>query len=244
MKIGDLTGIWNILEMELWDEDYFNMETQAHLKFNNDKEGSFQFGLVKGDFVGDKYQYQKSEERFEFTWQGNDESDEVFGSGWIQRESLGKLKGEFRIHRSDNSKFEATKNGYKKSLEVFNIKNRDKRIEEIIKDEGMAVKPKTLKNYLSFLKENISLPYKVTGTDSYFTFTTYKNRTPDGSEEFEIIEFEEDVKNSSNLFVKVKRLSDEGGIFSLQLFEFESINKTTIEHKILEDYTYWIENYL
>ncbi len=108
----------------------------------------------------------------------------------------------------------------------------------------MSVKPETLKNYLDFLTENIKLPYKVTGIDSYFSYTDYKNKTPNGNEKFEIIEFEEDVSNCSNLFVKVKRLSDDGGIFSLQLFEFESVNKKTIENKILKDYTYWIENYL
>ena len=25
-------GKWNIIEMEMWDEDYYNMEVQAHIK--------------------------------------------------------------------------------------------------------------------------------------------------------------------------------------------------------------------
>lgn len=244
MKIGDISGTWNIESMELWDDDYLHMEVQAHLTFSKDGSGSFQFGLVRGYLRGQIYTYENREEQFEFTWGGNDESDEVFGYGWIKRESLGRIEGEVRFHEGDDSSFEATKDGYKKSLDVFSIKNREKRIEAIIKDKGMAVKTKTLKNYLKFLKENISLPYKVTGIDSCFTFTTYKGNTPDGKEKFEIIEFEDDVENSSNLFVKVRRLSAEGGIFSLQLFEFESINKKTIEHKILQDYSYWIRNHL
>ena len=52
------------------------------------------------------------------------------------------------------------------------------------------------------------------------------------------------MKDYSNIFVKVRRLSVEGGIFLLQLCEFESIDKDSIESKILEDYSYWIENYL
>ena len=117
MKIGNISGIWNIEEMELWGEDYYNMETQAFLKFNKNRSGSFQFGLVRGYFYGKIYKYKNREERFEFTWEGSDESDEAFGFGWVKRESLGRLEGEFRIHRGDNSTFKAIKRGYKKSLQ-------------------------------------------------------------------------------------------------------------------------------
>jgi hypothetical protein len=245
MKIGNIQGVWNIIGMENWDEDYYNMENQAYIEFKKDHRGSFQFGLVRGNFNGEVYQYKNREERFEFTWEGNDESEEVFGFGWVKRESLGRLEGEFRIHQGESSKFQAIGNGYTKYLDrLFNIKDREERIATIIGDRGLSVNATTLKKYLIFLKENIGLPYQVTGTSSYFTYSKYKKNTPNGNEKFEIIEFEDDVKNSSNLFIKVKRLSESGGIFSLQLFEFESINKKTIEHKILKDYTYWIENYL
>ena len=53
MKRRDLTGIWHIQEMEMWDEDYFNMEVQAHITINEDMSGSFQFGLVSGYFHGE-----------------------------------------------------------------------------------------------------------------------------------------------------------------------------------------------
>lgn len=39
-------------------------------------------------------------------------------------------------------------------------------------------------------------------------------------------------------------MNDEGGIFSLQLFELEGISKRAIETKILEDYSYWISHHL
>lgn len=111
MKIGDISGIWNIEEMEVWEEDYFNMETQAHLKFNKENGGTFHFGLVRGSFYGEIYKYENREERFEFTWEGNDESDEASGSGWVKRESLGRLEGEFRFHGGEHSTFTARKDG-------------------------------------------------------------------------------------------------------------------------------------
>jgi len=123
-------------------------------------------------------------------------------------------------------------------------KQIEERIEKITQDESFNVVQDTLTKYLFFLKEKFSLPHKVTGTGNYFTYSEYKDKTPSGNQEFEIIGFEEDVENYSNIFVKVKQLNDEGEIFSLQLFEFKSIDSNSIESRILTDYTYWIENYL
>ncbi|AKB61181.1 hypothetical protein MSMAP_1196 [Methanosarcina mazei SarPi] len=45
-KNMDFTGTWHIYEMELWDEDYFNMDVQAYITIEQDNMGHFQFGLV------------------------------------------------------------------------------------------------------------------------------------------------------------------------------------------------------
>ena len=42
----DYTGTWHICKMEMWDAEYFNMETQAHITIDSDNMGDFQFGLV------------------------------------------------------------------------------------------------------------------------------------------------------------------------------------------------------
>lgn len=46
-------GLWHITEMEMWDADYFNMETQAYLQINVNGLGDFQFGLVTGQIDGE-----------------------------------------------------------------------------------------------------------------------------------------------------------------------------------------------
>ena len=45
-------GRWYIYEMEMWDEDYFNMETIAYVEIKANNQGSFQFGLVTGYLEG------------------------------------------------------------------------------------------------------------------------------------------------------------------------------------------------
>jgi hypothetical protein len=37
--------------MEMWDEDYFNMEVQADIEINERDLGNFQFGLVRTSYA-------------------------------------------------------------------------------------------------------------------------------------------------------------------------------------------------
>ena len=96
-------GTWHIYEMETWDEDYFNMEVQAYIEIGPSGSGEFQFGLVFGQLDGgiDKY---GDVERFEFTWDGNDECDPASGSGWLKLRDENNMEGQIKIHHADSSK--------------------------------------------------------------------------------------------------------------------------------------------
>lgn len=101
-------GIWYIYEMEMWDEDYFNMETQAYVEIRPNNLGEFQFGLVSGSLDG----YLESindTTRFYFTWEGQDEMDEAQGSGWLELVSSDEVAGLINLHFGDRSKFKAKK---------------------------------------------------------------------------------------------------------------------------------------
>lgn len=101
-------GIWNIYEMEMWEEDYFNIEVQAFIKITNDRKGHFQFGLVTGDFTG-KTLEQSNEEKFAFKWIGTDELEPVQGIGWIEIINEGLIVGKFIFNNGEQSKFKAKK---------------------------------------------------------------------------------------------------------------------------------------
>ena len=103
-KVKGFAGTWHIYEMKMWDEDYFNMEVQAYIKINSNKTGNFQFGLVSGYMDGKIVKYTDGN-RFEFTWEGNDECDPAFGYGWIRLKNKRLLEGEFRFHNGDDSTF-------------------------------------------------------------------------------------------------------------------------------------------
>lgn len=99
-------GTWHITDMENWDEDYFNMEVQAYIEIDKRGSGDFQFGLVTGQIDGEVVKDQ-SGEKLEFTWEGNDENDEAFGSGWLKLKDKNTLEGKIKFHQGDSSLFTA-----------------------------------------------------------------------------------------------------------------------------------------
>ena len=104
MSIEKYSGIWHIVEMEQWDEDYFNMEVQAYISIESNRLGHFQFGLVSGQIDGEIVK-EDAVERFEFTWDGNDECDPAAGSGWLQLKNQDTMRGKIKFHLGDSSEF-------------------------------------------------------------------------------------------------------------------------------------------
>lgn len=100
-------GIWRITEMEVWGQDYVDMEVPGFFQIRSDGTGQFQFGLVSADIDGRTEQYDNTL-RFEFSWSGKDESDPVCGRGWAIIEN-DELKGRIYLHLSDDSAFRAIK---------------------------------------------------------------------------------------------------------------------------------------
>ncbi len=103
----NFAGTWHIYEMEMWSEDYFNMEVQAYVKINSDNRGEFQFGLVSGSFQGrvtDDVDVEGAE-RFEFIWEGSDELEPAWGSGWVRLKEKDFAEGEFELEEGDISTF-------------------------------------------------------------------------------------------------------------------------------------------
>jgi hypothetical protein len=103
-------GTWHIYSMEMWDEDYFNMEVQAFIQVRPENLGSFQFGLVSGGLHGN-LERTGPKQRFVFTWEGNDEMDPASGSGWLQLKGENELLGSIKLHLGDRSKFRARRAG-------------------------------------------------------------------------------------------------------------------------------------
>jgi len=100
-------GKWRIAEMEMWDQDYVDMEAPGFIRIGSDGTGQFQFGLVSGDIDG-RVEQCGNTPRFEFSCSGQDENDPVWGRGWAVIEN-DELKGRIYLHLADDSAFRAIK---------------------------------------------------------------------------------------------------------------------------------------
>lgn len=102
-------GTWIIVEMEVWDQEYVNMEVQGNFSFKKDGMGHFQFGLVEG-WMDCCMETEDGKERIEFFWEGSDEMDPANGRGWAVLED-DELRGRIFFHQGDDSTFRAKKSG-------------------------------------------------------------------------------------------------------------------------------------
>jgi hypothetical protein len=98
-----IPGTWRIVWMDVWGQDFVDMEVPGHFTFREDGTGSFQFGLVCGEM-----DTQIQGNRIEFSWVGNDEMDEASGRGCAEIAD-GELRGHIFIHQGDDSAFRARK---------------------------------------------------------------------------------------------------------------------------------------
>jgi hypothetical protein len=109
MKKGSnpFLGTWQITEMEVWDQDFVDLEVPGHFTFEKDEMGYFQFGLVQGE-LDCRVESGDREPRIEFSWEGQDETDPACGRGWAEIEK-DELRGRIFIHMGEDSEFRARK---------------------------------------------------------------------------------------------------------------------------------------
>jgi hypothetical protein len=99
MSIG---GIYQIVEMELWDKDVIDLVEPGYISIRGSK-GKLHFICVDGQM-----DIRKSKERYLFTWDGTNESNSAGGYGNFTC-SGDTLTGRIYIHDSADSSFVAVK---------------------------------------------------------------------------------------------------------------------------------------
>jgi hypothetical protein len=102
-----LKGSWRILKMQLWDRDYLDLEVPAHLTFEGDRLGSFQFGAVRG-WIDYRVVERDGRPAAEFSWEGFNDSDPSSGRGWAVVNG-NEMQGRLFLHNGDDSAFTAQK---------------------------------------------------------------------------------------------------------------------------------------
>ncbi len=99
------TGMYRIVEMAQWDEDFVDLVTQAYLTIGTDGRGRFQFGAVEGS-MDCRSTVHDGKPAIDFSWEGFDEGDRVAGRGWAVLDG-DTLRGHLYFHMGDDSAFVA-----------------------------------------------------------------------------------------------------------------------------------------
>jgi len=101
-----IAGKWRITEMDVWDQDAFDLLGPAFFSFDGKRSGSFRFIAVEGG-MDCRHGERDGRPFVEFTWDGNDECDPASGRGWVRLEKDGTLSGHIFFHQGDASGFKA-----------------------------------------------------------------------------------------------------------------------------------------
>ena len=104
-KASPVIGTWLITESELWDLDYLELDDQPIITFNRGKAGEIRFGAFHSTI--DWRVTDTREGRVEFTFDGFDEGDHVFGRGVVSVDEGGALRGRIYFHLGGDSGFVA-----------------------------------------------------------------------------------------------------------------------------------------
>jgi hypothetical protein len=102
-------GLWHIVSMDQWDEEYINEEVQAFIEFEAKGTGHFQFGYVQG-YLDWRVTTRDGQPAVEWSWEGTDGADmtPMTGRGWAKLED-DELHGMIFIHLGDESGLVATR---------------------------------------------------------------------------------------------------------------------------------------
>ena len=106
-KSHPFVGKWRIVEMELWDRDYIDLDGPGYFHFDDEGGGELSFGAVLG-WMDCRIDASSPAPRIEFSWEGRSENDPACGRGWASIQNC-ELRGRLFFHMGDESSFIAKK---------------------------------------------------------------------------------------------------------------------------------------
>jgi hypothetical protein len=92
--------------MDMWDRDAIDIVEPGFIEFARDGTGQFGFIAVRG-WMDCRTAERDGRSTVEFSWNGDDEGDQVSGRGWAALVEEAAIEGHLFIHLGDDSRFRA-----------------------------------------------------------------------------------------------------------------------------------------
>ncbi|WP_298685850.1 hypothetical protein [uncultured Sphingomonas sp.] len=93
-------GKWQIVESGAWPRDHLDLCGPAFLRIDADGAGEMAFGALSASLDGGF-----TPSVVDFDWNGEDEGDQVTGTGWADLRDDGWLEGEIAYDNGDDTTF-------------------------------------------------------------------------------------------------------------------------------------------
>jgi hypothetical protein len=100
-------GLWHIVSMTGWDEQFVSAEVQAFIEFEGNGTGAFEFAYVRAT-IDYRLGEREGMPAVEFSWLGVADAAQVCGRGWGVRDG-DELQGRIYFHLGDDYGFVARK---------------------------------------------------------------------------------------------------------------------------------------
>ena len=137
----------------------------------------------------------------------------------------------------------------------FNVKQFESKIQKVLGGKNIDVSLENSVKYLEYIKQNIQLPCHVTGIEEFeweeeYTmgygskkeYARLKKTQPSYTDRFTINRLEDLVVQEEGIFVEVQRVGD-CRTFTLPLSDLESVDASSPNNQLLDDYAVWFINY-
>lgn len=137
----------------------------------------------------------------------------------------------------------------------FNAEQFETRISQIFRVQDIDVSRENLMKYLDYLKQNLHFPCYVTGIEDFEweegyvigegskkEYARLKKTQPSYTDTFKITRLEDLVFQEDDIFVNVERVGD-CRKFTLPLSDLESVDASSPNNQLLDDYAVWFINY-
>ncbi|MEG4576142.1 hypothetical protein QUA56_26250 [Microcoleus sp. N3A4] len=137
----------------------------------------------------------------------------------------------------------------------FNTKQFETKMSKILGSKNIDCTQKNSVKYLEYIKQNIQLPCHVTGIEEFeweeeYTmgsgskkeYARLKKTQPSYTDSFIINRLQDFVIQEEGIFVELHRVGDRQK-FMLPLFELESVDVSSPNNQLLDDYAVWFINY-
>ncbi|MDZ7698078.1 MAG: hypothetical protein U5R49_14560 [Deltaproteobacteria bacterium] len=98
-------GKWRIQSMEVWEEEFIDLNGPGRLVIEDNGIGFLKFGAVEAE-VDFRVESVGGIERLEFSFEGEDEGDPVSGRGWAVVAGP-EMSGKIYFHMGESSDFTA-----------------------------------------------------------------------------------------------------------------------------------------